>query len=186
MEHSAQSKLYSLTLFQNQIEKIRKYLDLGLYKNNTWKNELPVPTPCAEFSNWGEIDALFVIKKLIYFFQIFPLIFWPIYIGNKWNVKIGSLLVYLTVCWQMRSNLRVHTEWRLPISGVHPIMMEKSFLAGESGGVHAHPLSAYYHHVQSCSVRSCERAGTHHPVSSLSIYVLCGSNRRDYLVLIFT
>ncbi len=29
---------------------------------------------------------------------------------------------------------RVHTEWRLPISGVHPIMMEKSALAGESGG----------------------------------------------------
>jgi hypothetical protein len=29
---------------------------------------------------------------------------------------------------------RVHTEWRLPISGVHPIMMEKSALAGEGGG----------------------------------------------------
>jgi hypothetical protein len=25
----------------------------------------------------------------------------------------------------------VHTGWRLPISGVHPIMMEKSALAGE-------------------------------------------------------
>ncbi len=29
---------------------------------------------------------------------------------------------------------RVHTEWRLPISGVHPIMMEKWALAGEGGG----------------------------------------------------
>jgi hypothetical protein len=31
-------------------------------------------------------------------------------------------------------NHRVHTEWRLPISCVHPIMMEKSALAGEGGG----------------------------------------------------
>ncbi len=28
---------------------------------------------------------------------------------------------------------KVHTEWRLPISGLHPIMMEKSTLAGEGG-----------------------------------------------------
>ncbi len=27
----------------------------------------------------------------------------------------------------------MHTEWRLPISGVHPIMMEKLALAGEGG-----------------------------------------------------
>jgi hypothetical protein len=40
---------------------------------------------------------------------------------------------------------RVHTEWRWPISGVHPItLLEKSALADEGGGVHAHPLSAYY------------------------------------------
>jgi hypothetical protein len=25
----------------------------------------------------------------------------------------------------------IYTEWQLPISGVHPIMMEKLFLAGE-------------------------------------------------------
>ncbi len=49
---------------------------------------------------------------------------------------------------------RVHTERQLPISGVHPIMMEKSALAGEGGGVHAHPLSPFYHHLQSFSVRS--------------------------------
>ncbi len=42
-------------------------------------------------------------------------------------------------------------------------------------GVHAHPLSAYwYHHVQSCSVRSCWVGRYTHPVSSLPIYVLCG------------
>ncbi len=28
----------------------------------------------------------------------------------------------------------VHPDWRLPISGLHPIMMEKSALAGEGGG----------------------------------------------------
>jgi hypothetical protein len=52
---------------------------------------------------------------------------------------------------------RVHTEWRMLISGVHFIMMEKSALAGErvTGCTHAQPLSEYYHHVQSCSVRSC-------------------------------
>jgi hypothetical protein len=30
--------------------------------------------------------------------------------------------------------VRVHTEWRLPISDIHPIIMEKSALAGEDGG----------------------------------------------------
>ncbi len=66
-------------------------------------------------------------------------------------------------------NLRVHTEWRLQISGVHPIMMEKIKISpGWWGwGVHAHPLSAYYHYVQSCSVRSCWVGRYTHPVSSL-------------------
>ncbi len=36
---------------------------------------------------------------------------------------------------------RVHTEWRLPISGVHPLMMEKSALAGESGDARPTPCS---------------------------------------------
>jgi hypothetical protein len=30
--------------------------------------------------------------------------------------------------------VRVHTEWKLLISGVYPFMMEKSALAGEVGG----------------------------------------------------
>jgi hypothetical protein len=36
---------------------------------------------------------------------------------------------------QLRGHVHhiVHTEWRLLISGVHPIMMEKSALAGEGG-----------------------------------------------------
>jgi hypothetical protein len=66
---------------------------------------------------------------------------------SKWYVRV----LYLS------TDHRVHTEWRLPISSEHPIMMERSTLAGEGGGVYAHPLSAYFYlyHVQSCSVRSC-------------------------------
>jgi hypothetical protein len=51
------------------------------------------------------------------------------------------LLSYATFSSQDRdeSTCRVHTEWRLPIFGVHPIMMEKSALAGKVGV--ASPLS---------------------------------------------
>jgi hypothetical protein len=51
---------------------------------------------------------------------------------------------------------RVHTEWRLPISGVHPMMMEKSALDGESGDARPTPFSLVprYLHVQSCRVGS--------------------------------
>ncbi len=48
--------------------------------------------------------------------------------------------------------LRVHTEWRLLISDVHRIMMEKSALAGEGGGDVRPPLSAYYHHIQRADI----------------------------------
>jgi hypothetical protein len=44
-------------------------------------------------------------------------------------------------------------------------------------GAHAHPDSAYYHHVQCCSVHSYSVGRYTHPVSSLPIYVLCGSTR---------
>ena len=40
--------------------------------------------------------------------------------------------------------LRVHTEWRLPISGGHPIMMEKSALA-EGWGCTPIPSHCVYH-----------------------------------------
>ncbi len=39
---------------------------------------------------------------------------------------------------------RVHTEWQLPLSGVHSIMMEKLAQPGEGWqGVHDHSLSLY-------------------------------------------
>ncbi len=64
----------------------------------------------------------------------------------------------------------------IAVSGVrvHPIMMEKSSPGWWGWRVHAHPLAAYYHHVQSCIVRSCWVGRYTHPVSSLPIYVLCG------------
>jgi hypothetical protein len=40
----------------------------------------------------------------------------------------------------MGCTLRVHTEWRLPISVVDPIMMEKSALAGAGGGCKPTPF----------------------------------------------
>ncbi len=73
-------------------------------------------------------------------------------------IQIGTkiLRLLLHAVHSHTSTQSIHTEWRLSISGVHPIMMEKSALAGEGGGwgVHAHPLSAYDHHVQSCNVLS--------------------------------
>jgi hypothetical protein len=50
---------------------------------------------------------------------------------------------------------RVHTEWQLPISGVHFIMMEKSALAGEGGGCTPIPFHSIYHHEQSCRCSVC-------------------------------
>jgi hypothetical protein len=50
---------------------------------------------------------------------------------------------------------RVLTEWQWPLSGIYSIMMERSALAGVGGGVCTPtPFHSFYHHVQSCSVRS--------------------------------
>ncbi len=76
--------------------------------------------------------------------------------------------------WSQNRGLihRVHTEWRLPISGVHPIMMERSALAGEGWGCTPAHLSAYYHDVQSCSVlyTPAEMANT---LPLFHLYPLC-------------
>jgi hypothetical protein len=47
---------------------------------------------------------------------------------------------------------RVNTEWQLPLSGVHSIMMEKFTQPGEGGlwgALQTHPLSLYlpYHYI---------------------------------------
>ncbi len=68
--------------------------------------------------------------------------------------------------------LKVHTEWRLPISGVFPIIMENSALAGDGGGCTPTPFHSSYHNVQSC-LRS--QRGQIHPLYFIStLYVLCG------------
>jgi hypothetical protein len=69
--------------------------------------------------------------------------------------------------WRSPPQSTVHTEWRLPISGVNPTMMEKSSLVGEGGGCTPHPLWAYYHRVQSYSVRSCWESRNTPSISSL-------------------
>ncbi len=60
-----------------------------------------------------------------------------------WNTHSPIVIIRRSFCGdyslRLGLSLRVHTEWRLPISGVHPIMMEKSTLASEGGG--AHPFS---------------------------------------------
>ncbi len=49
---------------------------------------------------------------------------------------------------------RVHTEWQLPLSGVHTILMEKLARPGEGGECTPTFFHYIYQHVQSCGVRS--------------------------------
>ncbi len=68
----------------------------------------------------------------------------------------------------------VHTEWQLPLSGVHSIMMEKSAQPGKEGGGALPPpftISAI-----TCKVAvsaPAERANTPPSISTLPQYVLC-------------
>ncbi len=84
----------------------------------------------------------------------------------------GSRIVDLNSSFEKADSQkhRVHTQWRLPISGIHPM------------GVHAHPLSAYYHNVQSCSVWSIHcREGRYTPSISSLPYMYCTSCPPDIL-----
>ncbi len=72
---------------------------------------------------------------------------------------------------------RVHTEWQLPLSGVHSSMMEILALAGESaGGCMPTRFHYFYHHVQSCGIRSSWEGRYTPPFSTLPLYVLCGDH----------
>ncbi len=75
---------------------------------------------------------------------------------------------------QVSHLLRVHTEWQLPLHGVHSIMMEKLAQASVGRGCTPTPFHCIYHHIQSCSVRSSWVGRYTHPISSLQIYVLYG------------
>ncbi len=57
---------------------------------------------------------------------------------------------------------------KLPLSGVHSIMMEKSAQGVGGGGVHAHPLSLFFTITYKVAVDApADRADTFHPISSL-------------------
>jgi hypothetical protein len=64
---------------------------------------------------------------------------------------------------------RVHIEWRLPISGVHPSMMEKSALADEGGGCTPTPFQPITIMYKVEVYATAERASRYTPsISSLS------------------
>ena len=77
-----------------------------------------------------------------------------------------------------KSEARTTEYTQLPISGVHPIMMEKSVLAGEGGGASPPPFSLFF-----AVYVPAERANTLFYFIS-TLYVLCGknSNRSDTTV----
>jgi hypothetical protein len=57
--------------------------------------------------------------------------------GSYRNTKYDSTYTNANI-----ADHRVHTEWQLPISGVHSIMIEKSALAGEGGGCTPAPFNS--------------------------------------------
>ena len=109
------------------------------------------------------------------------------YTRNQGNISfapplhtyVATLLVvfffpfYAVVCYL---NHRVHTTDRVstPLSGVHPIMMEKSALAGEGGGCKPTPFTIFTIKYKVAVYAPAERADTVPPsISSLPDNVLC-------------
>jgi hypothetical protein len=77
---------------------------------------------------------------------------------------------------------RVHTERQLPISGVHPIMMEKSALAGGDGGCTPTPFHSITITYKVAVYAPAERADTlplFHTYLISTLYVLCGAHSRN-------
>ncbi len=62
------------------------------------------------------------------------------------------------------------TAWQLPLSGVHSIMMEKLAQPVEVGWCTPTPFHYFYHHVQSCGVRSSEGADKYNPPIYRTLY----------------
>ncbi len=77
-----------------------------------------------------------------------------------------------------------YTQWQWPLSGVHSIMMVKSAQANEGGGGDAQPLPFTLSTIKYKVVvyAPAERAYMYTlPISSLSLYVLCGFYR-DFII----
>ncbi len=123
--------------------------------------------------------------------------------AQRINRERTSFICILWVPIHLSFNIRVHKEWRLPISGVHLIMMEKSALAGEGGGCTPIPfqpititykvavyapaewadtLTLFRIYQYMCSVVSIQSAGATPLYCSLSglniCHTLCKLNRK--------
>ncbi len=88
-----------------------------------------------------------------------------IFTQHMGNISMLLIFVY-------RFTHIVHTEWQRPLSGVHPIMMEKLARAGEAGGCTATSFHCIYHHVQSCSIRFSGEGRCTLPISYLPLCTL--------------
>ncbi len=82
----------------------------------------------------------------------------------------------------------VHTEWRLPIYNVHPIMIEKSALAGEGGGCTATPFQPITITYKVAVYAPAERTDTlplfHlYPICTYSVFVPIAQQGRQSVML---
>ncbi len=75
-----------------------------------------------------------------------------------------------------RADHRAHRVAMATLSVVHSIMMEQWTQPGEGWGCAPAPFQCIYHHVQSCCVRSSWECRYTHPISTLYLYVLCGTD----------
>ncbi len=97
---------------------------------------------------------------------------------NKTN-SLRPQILYLTLLKMLMSDLGLSptewppTEWQRPLSGVHSIMRvtisESAQPHVEDEGRTPTPFHSFYHHVQSCSVRSSWEGRYAPPVSTLSL-----------------
>ncbi len=109
-------------------------------------------------------DCMKLCQDFTVVILVMPFAWIQLLCNSSWNYQ---MLAAEQLCKDRRTDYT--QKWQLPISGVHPVMMEKSAMAGEGwgGGVHASPFQPIYHHVQSCSARSCWEGRYTSSISSL-------------------
>jgi len=99
------------------------------------------------------------------------------------SIRFASAKLYilhLFINKNMKSHCfyhRVHTEWQLPLSGVHFILMEKSAQPGKVRAGYKRPpyfTISIPSRIQSCSVRSSWEGRYSTPNSTLPLHELCG------------
>ncbi len=107
-------------------------------------------TPPWELWKWFYIKKLRAIVRVPRFVEIQMLLY------DYFLPLRPNLLYFIRLCFVHR----VHTEWQWPLSGVHPISMEKLAQPGEGGVCTSTPFHCIYHHVESCGVCSAQRPDT--------------------------